>query len=62
MNDTLYVRLPGELDDEYLVRLGRLKETRQIGLTWTELALIFNASIYPDLPKTESFWRKRYHS
>ena len=62
MNDALYVKLPGESNDEFLVRLGKLKESHQIGLTWTELALILNGAVSPDLPKTESYWRKRFHA
>ena len=62
MNDALYTMLPDETGDQYLVRLGNMKETHQIGLTWTELAMLLNSVLMPDAPKTESFWRKRYHA
>lgn len=60
MNDTQYTRLPQESEDEYLFRLGKLKETYQIDLTWTELAIVLNHVLCPDQPKTESSWRKKY--
>ena len=62
MNEVLYEKLKGESDDEFLIRLGQLKNTHQIEITWIELALILNSVICPDSPKTESYWRKRFHS
>jgi len=62
MNDAVYTMLPDETGDQYLVRLGGLKDTHQINLTWTELAMLLNSVLMPEAPKTESFWRKRYHA
>ena len=62
MNENLYEKLKGESDDEFLIRLGQLKNTHQIEITWIELALILNSVICPDSPRTESYWRKRFHS
>ena len=62
MNENIYIKLSDESDDAYLIRLGKMKDARTIALTWTELAMILNSSICPDFPKTESYWRKRFHS
>lgn len=61
MIETFYPKHEEETSDEYLVRLGNLKETKQINLTWDEMALIMNNSLQPNHPMTESYWRKKYH-
>lgn len=61
MSNNILNKAPDESNDEYLVRLGGYKESQQLDLTWTELAVILNGNINPDYPKTESYWRKRYH-
>lgn len=59
MSESMYKRLPDETDDQYLLRLGGLKENQEIELTWPEMALVLNA-VCKNGPKSESGWRKRY--
>lgn len=61
MNEPIFKLLPGETDDQFLLRLGAMKENHDIDLTWTELALVLNSVLQCE-PKTESYWRKRYHA
>ena len=61
MSEFNFSMLPGESEDQYLLRLGAMKESHEIDLTWTELALVLNTSLQCE-PKTESYWRKRYHT
>ena len=61
MNDQLLLK-PGETPDDFLFRLGSLKDLELIQATWEDLADILNETLCPDQPKVESSWRKRYQS
>lgn len=57
----IYELRPGEIQDEYLYRLGCLKEAGTIQSTWPELSSIFNSVLRPHLPPwDDSSWRKRF--
>ena len=51
-------RFDYESPDEYLYRIGKMKEEKQIGYTWGDVADLLNADV--DTSFTESYWRKRY--
>ena len=59
MKDHLLLK-PGETPDDFLFRLGSLKDLEVIQCTWEDLADILNEALCPEQPKGESTWRKRY--
>lgn len=60
-NSTIWYRRPEESDDDYLWRLGSLKESGIITLSWMELSFVFNRNIRSgQKPLDESTWRKKY--
>lgn len=50
-----------ETKDDFLLRLGDMKQIGMISLTWAELAKLLNAAVKDDERHGESWWRKRYH-
>lgn len=52
------IPLEHENVEDFLWRLGSLKEAGAISFTWPELATIFNE--YAEEDHTESYWRKQY--
>lgn len=56
-------RLPGESENAYIIRLGDLKSSGVIDMTWTELAEILNKELREDPTEyySESAYRKRYN-
>lgn len=62
MNEDLMMMQPGESADDYLWRLGTMKEHGIIDLSWDELAVIMNTAV-EGIRSTmqESGWRKRYN-
>lgn len=61
MIENFYPKKNDETNNEYLLRIGNLKESKQLDLTWDEIALIMNNNISAHHPLTESYWRKKYH-
>jgi len=61
MNEDLMMMQPGESVDDYLWRLGTMKEHGIIDLSWDELAVIMNAATSGlRSGMQESGWRKRF--
>lgn len=61
MNEDLLMMQPGESADDYLWRLGTMKEHGIIDLSWDELAIVMNAATSGMRNSMqESGWRKRY--
>lgn len=60
--DSTLARLPGESENKYIIRLGDLKSSGLIDMTWTELAEILNKELREDPTEyfSESAYRKRY--
>jgi len=58
--ESIYQKAYGETMEQYLWRLGNLKETGVISCTWDELAEAMNEAFCPDAPKNGSCWRKRF--
>ena len=59
--EDIYALRPGELQDDYLYRLGCLKEAGTIQLTWSQLAGVLNSVLRQYVsPWDESSWRKRF--
>lgn len=61
MIENIYPKKKDETNNEYLLRIGNLKESKQLDLTWDEIAIIMNNNISANRPLTESYWRKKYH-
>lgn len=54
-------KLESENEEQYLWRLGQLKDAGEIGLTWNELAEVINKELgYEDRPLSEVAYRKPY--
>ena len=61
MTENILARRQQESIDDWLFRLGSLKEAGIVPLTWTQLTNIFNEEIKTmHAPLDESSWRKRY--
>ena len=58
-NDSI-VRMESESLDDFLWRLGSMKDQKELRITWPELGDIMNAEANTRF--TESYWRKRYAS
>lgn len=59
--EDIYALRPGEMQDDYLYRLGCLKEAGTIQLTWPELTSVLNSVLRQRLPAWDaSSWRKRF--
>lgn len=58
-----YEKNTNETMDQFLQRIGRMKEDGVCSMTWPELTIVFNSAVESDgVEHTESWWRKRYHS
>ena len=51
-------RLSNESLDEFLYRLGKMKDSKQVCCTWEDVADLLNSE--SEMPYSESYWRKRY--
>ena len=60
MQNSNYLQCHDESENEYLVRLGRLKESKTVNINWDQLAVILNENFSPDCIRSESYWRKKY--
>lgn len=60
MIDDFYSKRQDESEDAYLIRLGDLKKSKQINLTWDEFADIMN-SFQKSKTHDESYYRKKYY-
>lgn len=58
--DNYIERLHGESEDEFLVRLGSLKESKTIAISWDEVCDIMNDNCNTTF--SESYWRKKYRT
>lgn len=59
--ENIYELRPGEKQDEYLYRLGCLKDSGAVQITWPELSEILNKTVRQYAPPMDpSSWRKRF--
>lgn len=56
--ENMIERLHGESEEEFLVRLGSLKENKTIYVNWEQIADIMNDNCNTTF--SESYWRKKY--
>lgn len=60
-SNSILTRRPNEGAEDFLWRLGSLKEAGVLPLTWPQIAVVLNTQV-PNLahPLSESTWRKKY--
>ena len=61
MSENILQRKSNESIDGYLLRLGAMKDSGLVNMTWTDVANIMNEESAGILPvMSESRWRKHY--